>query len=60
MAGNPLKELLMQLRENVIIYKFQLKSVLKYWILSSSPFLCVVVKHGVHSVITAIPAGTNI
>ena len=50
----------MQLRENVIISKFQSKSGLKYLIVSSSPLRCTVVKYGVHSIIRAVPTGKNI
>lgn len=42
------------------ISKFQLKSALKYLIVSSIPLHCRVVKYGVHSVITAILIWTNI
>lgn len=49
----------MQLRENFIIFKFQLKSGSKDLTVSSSPSRSVVVKYGVHSVIRAIPSHTN-
>ena len=55
-----LKEPYMQSRENFIISKFQSKSVSKYLIVSSSPLRSTAVKSWVHSVIRAIPTGTNI
>ena len=47
-------------RENAIISKFLSKFVLEYLIVSSSPLRYTVLKSGLHSVIRAIPTGTNI
>lgn len=54
------EELSMQLRDNFIISKFQLKSALLYLTVSFCPLRCMVGKYGVHSVFIALPIGTNI
>ena len=63
MAVNALKEKAQRAIRAITrkFYNFQIP--LKIWLkifVSSSPLRCTVVKYGVHSVIRAIPAGTNI